>query len=90
MILLHGHSLILILVCIQDKKNISLYSHIRSSNLNGAYLKQANGQRSMGEMYGEPTLEGTGIEWYPYKRHQYSMKRTEMKISINSPTVLVG
>ena len=59
---------------------------IFSSNLNGKYLPSAFGHRNLGESYGQPTLEGTGVEWYPYKKLQYSMKRVEMRISASSGT----
>ena len=52
-----------------------------SSNLNGRFLKAGPfGKRTTGEVSGEPTLEGTGIEWYPWKRKQYSLIKSEMKI----------
>ncbi|XP_061186687.1 fibrinogen-like protein 1 [Saccostrea echinata] len=52
-----------------------------SSNLNGVFLKGIPyGPKTMGEISGDPTLEGTGIEWYPWKQKQYSMARVEMKI----------
>ncbi|CAC5381505.1 FCN [Mytilus coruscus] len=51
-----------------------------SSNLNGVYLKGPYGHRYYGESFGQPTTEGTGIEWYPLKQKQYSLKYVEMKI----------
>lgn len=52
-----------------------------SSNLNGPYLSQPSGNHIYGESWGQPSLEGTGIEWYPWRKHQYSFKYAEMKIS---------
>ena len=60
------------------------FNRCYSSNLNGLYLHQPYGHRSMGEMYGNPTLEGTGVEWYPWKRRQYSLKSTEMMLKLGS------
>ena len=60
------------------------FNRCYSSNLNGPYLQQPYGHRSMGEMYGNPTLEGTGVEWYPWKRRQYSLKATEMMLKLGS------
>ncbi|KAK3095029.1 hypothetical protein FSP39_009355 [Pinctada imbricata] len=52
-----------------------------SSNLNGQFSKTGPyGTRTMGEIAGEPTLEGTGVEWYPWKHKQYSLLQSEMKI----------
>ncbi|XP_060069163.1 fibrinogen-like protein 1 [Ylistrum balloti] len=51
-----------------------------SSNLNGPYLSQPRGNHIYGESWGQPSMDGTGIEWYPWKRHQYSFKYSEMKI----------
>ncbi|OWF37763.1 fibrinogen-like protein 1 [Mizuhopecten yessoensis] len=51
-----------------------------SSNLNGPYLTQPSGKHTYGESWGQPSMDGTGIEWYPWKKHQYSFKYSEMKI----------
>ncbi|VDI13064.1 Hypothetical predicted protein [Mytilus galloprovincialis] len=56
------------------------FNQCYSSNLNGVYLGGPYGHRNYGESFGQPTTEGTGIEWYPLKQKQYSMKYVEMKI----------
>ncbi|XP_033746145.1 fibrinogen-like protein 1 [Pecten maximus] len=43
-----------------------------SSNLNGPYLTQPSGNHIYGESWGQPSMDGTGIEWYPWRKHQYS------------------
>jgi hypothetical protein len=54
---------------------------IDMTNLNGRYLKNGHyGHRRQGESFGQPTMESTGIEWYPLTQKQYSMKFVEMKI----------
>ena len=59
------------------KYAISIYS----SNLNGVFLKGfPHGPKQTGEVAGQPPMEGTGIEWYPWKQQQYSMSHVEMKI----------
>ncbi|XP_078356156.1 ficolin-1-like [Oculina patagonica] len=44
------------------------YSDCHASNLNGIYR------------HGNPAPNGDGLNWYHWKRQQYSLKRTEMKI----------
>ncbi|XP_060552938.1 fibrinogen-like protein 1 [Ruditapes philippinarum] len=62
-----------------------------SSNLNGKYMSHPYGQRMLGEASGEPTLDGTGIEWYPYRHRQYSMKTSKMMIKqANSGMHFIG
>lgn len=49
-------------------KELGLYNSCRHSNLNGMYYDGGAFQ-----------LED-GVTWYHWKRHKYSLKRTEMKI----------
>ncbi|XP_069950906.1 ficolin-1 [Cherax quadricarinatus] len=44
------------------------YSSCHSSNLNGKYLRGAH------ESY------ANGVNWYPFRGHHYSLKKTEMKL----------
>ncbi|XP_062606691.1 fibrinogen-like protein 1 [Saccostrea cucullata] len=67
--------------CAKRLKSGWWFNSCYSSNLNGEFLKGSPyGPRTTGEIAGDPTLEGTGIEWYPWKHKQYSMARVEMKI----------
>ncbi|XP_052791813.1 fibrinogen alpha chain-like [Mya arenaria] len=83
----HDHSP---LNCAQKLKGGWWFNGCYSSNLNGPYLPNAYGQRMMGESFGVPTLDGTGIEWYPYRHRQYSMKAVEMKIAKSSHSSILG
>lgn len=66
------------------------FNNCYSSNLNGVYIDRPSGPRTMGESHGQPTLEGTGIEWYPYKHRQYSMRSVEMKITKSRVASIMG
>lgn len=67
--------------CAQILKSGWWFNSCYSSNLNGDFLKGVPyGPKTNGEVAGQPTLEGTGIEWYPWKQKQYSMAHVEMKI----------
>ena len=54
--------------CSQVFQGAWWYKHCHASNLNGLYL---NGSHSS---YAD------GVEWYLFRGHYYSLKRTEMKI----------
>ncbi|XP_045184463.2 fibrinogen-like protein 1 [Mercenaria mercenaria] len=75
----HDHSF---MNCAEKLKSGWWFNSCYSSNLNGKFLPYPYGSRMLGESFGDPTLEGTGIEWYPYRHRQYSMKKVEMKIKL--------
>jgi ficolin len=55
--------------CAQRFNGAWWYGDCHSSNLNGAYLRGDN-----------PTVYAKGINWYSWRGHYYSLKKTEMKI----------
>nr|XP_022300505.1 fibrinogen-like protein 1 [Crassostrea virginica] len=67
--------------CAQILQSGWWFNSCYSSNLNGVFLKGfPHGPKQTGEVAGQPPMEGTGIEWYPWKQQQYSMSHVEMKI----------
>ncbi|XP_052282620.1 fibrinogen alpha chain-like isoform X2 [Dreissena polymorpha] len=76
--------------CARELRGGWWFNDCYSSNLNGAFIDHPFGARTIGESYGQPPLEGTGIEWYPYKRRQYSMRSVEMKITKSRVASIMG
>ena len=54
--------------CAQLFKGAWWYSDCHHSNLNGLYLN------------GSHLSFAIGVNWFPFKGYQYSLKRTEMKV----------
>ena len=54
--------------CAQEFKGAWWYSKCHQSNLNGLYLSRQH------------SSEADGVNWWPFRKYHYSLKRTEMKV----------
>ncbi|XP_052273952.1 fibrinogen C domain-containing protein 1-A-like [Dreissena polymorpha] len=76
--------------CARELRGGWWFNDCYSSNLNGVFIDHPFGARTIGESYPQHPLEGTGLEWCPYKRRQYSMRSVEMKITKSRVASILG